>query len=362
MSAAARAMSRPDNSAYRPDDGDNGHIGDDAFDDGLPSFFEPTDGEDLRVSAPRVVAYLRSSKTAAPPGYKVDDDVAVAYELEELNTEDETALSPQRNGETLVAMQLCGCEARGKPEDAGAMQSAKLDLFFVQPVLDSTECKMLVDEMDAVAQQMGWQDDGTGVKFQATLSGHVGLGEEIFTQRARETLTAALEKRMLPLMRRLFGCPALSVRGNSAALIRYGSTARVGHGLQGPAQQQQVQQVHKQQQATGCLQQPQVFATGPSATAPAASCGFGRGAQTPRLEVHRDGATGVTINILLSQADAFTEGGTYFEGRSGTEGIVVRPATGHGLIHHRAMRHAAYPIHLGVRHVLVAFLESGEYT
>ena len=111
-------------------------------------------------------------------------------------------------------------------------------------------------------------------------------------------------------------------------------------------------------------------------------------------EVHRDGATGVTINVLLSQPTAFTSGGatlnrplytrndhftktgsgqtlgktkktgvrspagTYFEGAIASEGLVVRPGVGHALMHHRAMRHAAYPIDEGLRHVLVVFLES----
>ena len=63
--------------------------------------------------------------------------------------------------------------------------------------------------------------------------------------------------------------------------------------------------------------------------------------------------------MWLQQPDAFTSGGTYFEGADASEGLVVRPGIGHAIVHHRAMRHAAYPIMKGLRHVLVVFLESG---
>jgi hypothetical protein len=89
-------------------------------------------------------------------------------------------------------------------------------------VLTNAECELLVAEMDAVASRVGWQDDGTGVKFGTALPGHE-LEGELFTAEARAVVEAALLGQALPLCRELFGCPGLSVRGNSAALIRYGS-------------------------------------------------------------------------------------------------------------------------------------------
>ena len=204
-------------------------------------------------------------------------------------------------------------------------------------VLAAADCQRLVSEMDAVADKMGWQDDGTGVKYQTSLPGHEGEFE-LFSTAARAAVARALEEQAVPLARRLFSCEGLVIRGQSAALIRYGSAALSGSGSV---------VVGVDGRAAGEVE---------VSAAESQQCGFERSAQPPRLEVHRDGAFGVTINILLSQPSAFTKGGTYFEGRSASEGIVVRPSIGHAIMHHRAMRHAGFPIELGLRHVLVTRL------
>ena len=62
MSAAAAAMARPAGSAYRDDDGDNGHIAEDAYDDGLPSYLSEDESEEASVvSAPMSTYFLPES-------------------------------------------------------------------------------------------------------------------------------------------------------------------------------------------------------------------------------------------------------------------------------------------------------------
>ena len=329
MSAAAAAMSRGF-CAFAADDGDNGHIGDDAFDDGLPGFGssdEDEGDEQLGSLAPTISACVCWA--------------AGAYRQQLRAPPAETEPSPvadMRGPGWPLELTLRGCEHRPPLDDASVLSRARADTFYLQPVLQAAECAGVVREMDAVAARMGWHDDGTGVKFQTNLPGNE-MDNELFSAATRAVVAKAISEVALPLSRRLFGGgAALRVRGDSAALIKYGSAP-----LEAGAE------------------------TGAEAarTEPERRRGWGdegwrlTEAQPPRLEVHRDGATGVTINVLLSPPDGFTAGGTYIEGSSATEGLVVRPETGHAILHHRAMRHAAFPIELGLRYVLVAFLESG---
>jgi hypothetical protein len=123
MSAAAAAFARPAGSAFQDDDGDNGHICEDAYDDGLPSFVDSAEerSEDVRVHAPEVVAFLIGG---------TGDKYRVVEGAEDTAVErvDAGAAHP------LLTMRLRGCEARAPAEDAAAMPTATMDTFFVQPV------------------------------------------------------------------------------------------------------------------------------------------------------------------------------------------------------------------------------------
>ena len=67
-----------------------------------------------------------------------------------------------------------------------------------------------------------------------------------------------------------------------------------------------------------------------------------------------DDGLGLSINLLLSDPDAFEGGGTYFE-----EGdFTVTPQQGELVSHHGGVRHASVPTTGGLRYILVAFLRS----
>jgi hypothetical protein len=253
-----------------------------------------------------------------------------------------------------LMMRLRGCAQRPPLDDAAVMINARADTFFIQPVLSAAQCAEAVAEMDSIAARVGWFDDGTGVKFQTNLPGN-DVDGELFSARVRAHVESAIVDKALPLARTLFGGgKTLRVRGNSAALIRYGHAALgdADCGQSAPGPKDGVG-------GDSLLDQDEVVRQDELVTTAKVDAEWRLvEAQAPRLEVHRDGATGVTINVLLSQPTDFTSGGTYFEGAENTEGLVVRPAAGHALMHHRAMRHAAYPISQGLRHVLVVFLES----
>lgn len=245
-----------------------------------------------------------------------------------------------------LVMRLRGCAQRPSLDDAAVMTNARADTFFIQPVLSAAQCAEVVAEMDSIAARVGWFDDGTGVKFQTNFPGK-DVDGELFSARVRAHVESAIVGKALPLARTLFGGgKALRIRGNSAALIRYGHTA-LGDAEREPGGGESLLDEEEVARQDELVTKAEVDAEWRLVAA-----------QPPRLEVHRDGATGVTINVLLSQPTAFTSGGTYFEGAESTEGLVVRPGAGHALMHHRAMRHAAYPISQGLRHVLVVFLES----
>lgn len=214
-------------SAYGADDGDNGHIGEWAFDDGLPGGDEFYDSEEeLEVgSAPTVVACVRwaDGKYCVKPlgsrGAEEDPAEPVVDPVGE----------PPMNGDAIgdpswpLVMRLRGCESRPALDDASVMDLARADTFFIQPVLSPAQCAEIVAEMDAVAQRVGWFDDGTGVKFQTNLPG-CDVEGELFSASVRAAVGSAILGQALPLTRKLFGGgAALTVRGSSGALIKYGS-------------------------------------------------------------------------------------------------------------------------------------------
>ena len=128
MSAAAAAFRRPKDSAYKDADGDNEHIDDSAFDDGLPSFAtefgsDSKDDEAADSIMPSVVAYLTAVVNPVIPGYAVNEHLSVAYQVTELRAAPDTALQPRgheasaRQGGPLLTMRLRDCSEREPPED-----------------------------------------------------------------------------------------------------------------------------------------------------------------------------------------------------------------------------------------------------
>eukprot|EP01052_Picozoa_sp_SAG31_P033455 SAG31_NODE_3784_length_3883_cov_1.859672_3_plen_245_part_00 len=99
------------------------------------------------------------------------------------------------------------------------------------------------------------------------------------------------------------GGKTLSVRGQSVALIRYGSAPIVSAGA---TDTNKLQQLSAEQDPLLPDKLVHTFKMPEKGVAwrlleP----------QPPRLEVHIDGSTGVTVNVLLSEPSAFTAGGTY---------------------------------------------------
>ena len=67
-----------------------------------------------------------------------------------------------------------------------------------------------------------------------------------------------------------------------------------------------------------------------------------------------DDGLGLSLNMLLADADSFEGGGTYFEEADFT----VTPQQGELVSHHSGVRHASVPTTGGLRYILVAFLRS----
>lgn len=144
--------------------------------------------------------------------------------------------------------------------------------------------------------------------MQTRLCGHDNAGEQ-FSAVVRSIVQKAVDA-AIPLAEKLMGCDSaglggktLSVRGQSVALIRYGSTPIVSTGAKGT---NKLQQLFGEQDPLLPDKLLHTFKMPEKGVAwrlleP----------QPPRLEVHIDGSTGVTINVLLSETSAFTAGGTY---------------------------------------------------
>jgi hypothetical protein len=337
-------------SAYSADDGDNGHIGEWAFDDGLPGgegdFHDASDDDEGAAGdAPSIVTCVRWARGV--------------YDVRPVGTDAELAVdaigAPPVSGDALddpawpLVMRLRGCAQRPELDDSDVMVDARADTFFVQPVLSAAQCAEVVAEMDAIAARVGWHDDGTGVKFQTNLPGS-NVDSELFSPNVRAHVASAIVGRALPLARTLFGGgEALKVRGNSAALIRYGhaalqpdtrDTSTAGAGAS-PTTGAAADRPPEEEEEDGSI----IEGVGQKELVTKAAVDAEWRlveAQPPRLgaentsiahrfilkliilrrqarkverksalsaEVHRDGATGVTINVLLSQPTAFTSGG-----------------------------------------------------
>ena len=189
MSAALAALSFDGPfSAFSADDGDTEHIHPDAFDDGLPIFAGGFDDElEEDTTPPPVVRWCcrwdeaeaaqRGSsyrvQPVGPAGVKADEPMVdllprAAYAAAAAARAPGEGAQPSgaSGGEWPCAMRLRGCQGRPAPEDAVLLPAARLDTFFIAPVLTAEECAEVRAEVDEVVGRVGWVDDGTGAKLQ----------------------------------------------------------------------------------------------------------------------------------------------------------------------------------------------------
>ena len=145
-------------------------------------------------------------------------------------------------------------------------------------------------------EPVGWQK----TRHSTYPTTDLNLVTDPFSREARQYISQKLDRRLAPLLERIYGVTPRAIRANDMFVVRYDAKER------------------------------------------------------PFLEKHTDDSD-ISFNILLS--DDFEGGGTRFWNRQTNQPFAhVKPRRGHVVTHSALIQHEGMPITNGTRHILVGFL------